>query len=111
MSAPQAVPTPFDDPREQLIAALELGLPALVRLLRSQQEADRAAMLAAGKKYYSPLQVAQMTSNSKRSITNWCVDGTIKAEKHGSRWRITAAEVERFLARSRRRGGLRAVEI
>lgn len=107
MSAAMATTTAAD-PRDELIAAIELAAPALIRWLRAQQAAEQAAKPA--RKTYTVRQAAELSGDSLRAIAEWCQNGTIKAEKHGARWRIPAAELERFLSKSRRRGGLRAVE-
>ena len=53
----------------------------------------------------SPAAVAAMTGDSPRAISEWCQQGRIRAEKHGRRWRIPSAEVEKFRARARARVG------
>ena len=53
----------------------------------------------------SPAEVAALTGDSRGAITEWCQQGRIRAEKHGRRWRIPSAEVEKFRARARVRVG------
>ena len=101
-------PAPTSDPRDDLVAAVELGAAALIRILRQQQEAERAAQPV--RKALTVREAAQLSGDSKRAVAEWCQNGVIRAEKHGARWRIQPAELERFLSKSRRRGGLRAVE-
>jgi excisionase family DNA binding protein len=100
--------TPAPDPRDELIAGIEMASRALVQILRDQQEAASAAKPV--RKALTVREAAEISGDSPRAIAEWCQKGTIKAEKHGARWRIPAAELERFLSKSRRRGGLRAVE-
>ncbi|MCL2472009.1 MAG: helix-turn-helix domain-containing protein [Propionibacteriaceae bacterium] len=45
---------------------------------------------------YSPTEVAQMCDVSRSTLNRRIQDGTIRAVRHGGRWRITEAEVERY---------------
>ena len=66
-----------------------------------EHQASLAPQPAKPSDYLSPAQVAAQTGDSRGAITEWCQRGRIRAEKHGRRWRIPAAEVEKFLARAR----------
>ena len=48
-------------------------------------------------KSYSPTQVAELCDVSRATLNRRIQDGTIQAARHGGRWRISEAEVERYL--------------
>jgi len=45
---------------------------------------------------YSPTQVADMCDVSRATLNRRIQDGTIKAVRHGARWRVPETEVERY---------------
>jgi excisionase family DNA binding protein len=45
---------------------------------------------------YSPTEVADLCDVSRATLNRRIQDGTIKAVRRGSRWRVPAAEVERY---------------
>ena len=47
-------------------------------------------------KSYSPTQVAEMCDVSRATLNRRIQDGTIKAVRHGGRWRVSEVEVERY---------------
>lgn len=49
------------------------------------------------KPVYTPKQVAALLEMTPRTVTNWCADGHIRAEKVCKSWIIPRAEVARLL--------------
>jgi excisionase family DNA binding protein len=85
--------------------------PASVRLNNSRDSdwaetvlqfvADAAAqgktvMVSADEKLFSPQQAADLARVSRMTIQRRIADGTIRAVKHGSRWRIAESELDRY---------------
>ena len=69
-------------------------------------EQEISAHLAAGDRVevrietplLSPAQFGERMGLSRTAVTNWIERGQIRAEKHGSYWKIPESEVERFRA-------------
>jgi len=55
-----------------------------------------SVQLTATEQQYSPTEVAQMCDVSRSTLNRRIQDGTIHAVRHGARWRIAEAEVERY---------------
>lgn len=45
---------------------------------------------------YSPAQVADMVGVSRPTVQRRISDGTIRASRHGSRWRVDEADVDQY---------------
>ena len=85
--------------------------PAMVGLNRSRQsdwaeavwafveqatEAGKSVQLAVVDRSYSPSEVARLCDVSRATLNRRIADGTIKAKRYGSRWRVPETEVERY---------------
>ena len=82
-----------------------LALAQLAEALRdlADQPADPPPPLPDMSRLLTPKEFAALSGDSRTAVVEWCQQGRIRAEKHGRRWRIPSAEVERFRARSRAR--------
>jgi len=55
-----------------------------------------SVQLTAIQESYSPTEVARMCDVSRATLNRRIHDGTIKAIRRGTRWRVTEPEVERY---------------
>ncbi|MDR1442605.1 MAG: helix-turn-helix domain-containing protein [Bifidobacteriaceae bacterium] len=56
----------------------------------------KTVLVSADERTLSPNQAAEIAHVSRMTIQRRIEDGTIKAVKRGSRWRITESELERY---------------
>ncbi|MDR1394443.1 MAG: helix-turn-helix domain-containing protein [Bifidobacteriaceae bacterium] len=56
----------------------------------------KTVLVSADERTFSPGQAAQIANVSRMTIQRRIEDGTIKAVKRGSRWRIAESELERY---------------
>jgi len=55
-----------------------------------------AVRLATVESSFTPTQVAAMCDVSRSTLNRRIQDGTVKAVRHGGRWRVPQAEVDRY---------------
>ena len=61
------------------------------------KEKELEAVQALNIELYTVKQVAYLLRVSERTVMNYLKDGRIKGQKVGGKWRITKAEIERFV--------------
>ncbi|MDR1824505.1 MAG: helix-turn-helix domain-containing protein [Bifidobacteriaceae bacterium] len=64
--------------------------------LRRQADQGRTVQVVATERTFSPAEVAGLVGVSRPTVHRRIQDGTIKAVRRGSRWRVTEAEVDRY---------------
>lgn len=55
-------------------------------------------LLERGDRLYAPVEVAYILNLQQATVQEKCRTGQINAQKIGTQWRITAAELRRYLA-------------
>jgi excisionase family DNA binding protein len=69
---------------------------AVFEFVAQAAEQGKTVMVSADEKLLSPNQAAEAAHVSRMTIQRRIADGTIKAVKRGSRWRIAESELERY---------------
>ena len=69
---------------------------SLLRFVESATRQGKTVTAQAVERVYSPQEAAQIVDVSRATILRRIEDGTIKAHKRGSHWRILESEVDRF---------------
>jgi len=61
-----------------------------------QSSEGKTVQVAVRELTYSPAEVANLVGVSRPTVQRSIADGTIKAARRGSRWRVSESEVERY---------------
>jgi len=64
--------------------------------IRHQSSQGRTVEVAVRETTYSPAEVGNLVGLSRSTVQRCIDDGTIKAIRRGSRWRVSEAEVDRY---------------
>lgn len=101
-----AVSVPSPDKRIALALA-DLAQAYLAKV-EELEAAEARRRTEAAMRYVAVPEAAAALGTSRRTIINWCQAGTLEAERHGRRWRISVTEIERMCQEGRRRGRIKA---
>jgi len=58
---------------------------------------DLEELLRGGDRLYAPIEMAHIVGYKRETIQLMCRQGQIEAHKMGSQWRISKAEISRFI--------------
>jgi excisionase family DNA binding protein len=64
--------------------------------VRRSADEGRTIQVTAVERSFSPAEVAAMVDVSRQTVQRRIADGTIRASRRGSRWRVSEAEVNRY---------------
>jgi len=69
---------------------------AFWRIVRREAAAGRSVQVVPAQVTYTPAEVARIVAVSKMTVIRRIDDGTIKAFKRGTHWRVPQVEVDRY---------------
>lgn len=69
---------------------------AVYKLVRRASEAGKSVAVTVEERLFSPQEAAEAADVSRTTILRRIEDGTIKAVKKGSHWRIPESELDRY---------------
>jgi len=69
---------------------------ALYRFVRRASEEGKTVTVSVDERMLTPQQAADLADVSRMTIQRRIEDGTIRATKRGSHWRIPESEIDRF---------------
>ena len=64
--------------------------------IRRQSSEGKTVQVTVREVTYSPAEVGNLVGLSRSTVQRCIDDGTIKAHRRGSRWRVSEAEVDRY---------------
>jgi excisionase family DNA binding protein len=64
--------------------------------MRKWADQGKAVQVVVADRSHSPAEVADLVGVSRQTIQRRIEDGTIKATRRGSRWRVDESEVDRY---------------
>ena len=64
--------------------------------MRTQATAGNTVQVVVADRSFSPSEVADLVGVSRPTVQRRIKDGTIKATRRGSRWKVSEAEIERY---------------
>jgi excisionase family DNA binding protein len=64
--------------------------------MRTQAQQGKTVQVSVADRSFSPSEVAELVGVSRPTVERRIKDGTIRAARRGSRWRVSEAEVDKY---------------